>query len=190
MDMKELTKKAIGDALKELLCEKSLSKITINDIAQKAQINRQTFYYHFRDIIELVEWVTIQDSEKVLSNKDTYATWQEGFLAIFNIIKADKQFIMNIYNCVSLDILNTYLYKLVFPVIYKVVDEKARNFEIKEEDKKFIADFYKYAFVALVLEWIKGGMEENPEKIVSRVSILVEGTIDHSLENLGKKKRE
>ena len=125
-----------------------------------------------------------------MSNKDTYATWQEGFLAIFNIIKADKQFIMNIYNCVSLDILNTYLYKLVFPVIYKVVDEKARNFEIKEEDKKFIADFYKYAFVALVLEWIKGGMEENPEKIVSRVSILVEGTIDHSLENLGKKKRE
>ena len=96
---------------------------------------------------------------------------------------------MNIYNCVSLDILNTYLYKLVFPVIYKVVDEKAKNFEIKEEDKKFIADFYKYAFVALVLEWIKGGMEENPEKIVSRVSILVEGTIDHSLENLGKKKR-
>ena len=137
----------------------------------------------------MVEWVTIQDSEKVLSNKDTYATWQEGFLAIFNIIKADKQFIMNIYNCVSLDILNTYLYKLVFPVIYKVVDEKARNFEIKEEDKKFIADFYKYAFVALVLEWIKGGMEENPEKIVSRVSILVEGTIDHSLENLGKKKK-
>ncbi len=187
--MKDLTKKAIAEALKELLLEKSLSKITINDIAKKAQINRQTFYYHFRDIIELVEWVTIEDADKVLSNKTSYDSWQEGFLAIFDIIKQDKPFIMNIYNCVSLDILNTYLYKLVFPVIYKVVDEKAANFQVSEEDKIFITDFYKYAFVALVLEWIKGGMTEDPEKIVTRVSILLEGTIAHSLENLGKKIR-
>ena len=187
--MKNLTKKAIADALKELLLEKSLSKITINDIAQKANINRQTFYYHFHDIIELVEWVTIENAEKVLSNKDTYDNWQDGFLAIFNIIKADKPFIMNICHCVSLEILIQYLYKLVFPIIYKVVQEKAVDFEIKEDDKKFIADFYMYAFVAIVLEWIKDNMIEEPEKIVKRVSVLVEGTIVHSLENLGKQKK-
>ena len=186
--MKDLTKKAIVEALKELLLEKSLSKITINEITQKVGINRQTFYYHFRDIIDLVEWAAIEDSEKVLSNKDTYATWQEGFLAVFKEIKADKIFIMNIYNCTSLEIINSYLYKLVFPIIYKVVDEKAVNFQINEDDKKFIADFYKYAFVAIVLDWIKAGMEEDPEKIVNRVSILVEGTIEHSLKNLGKQK--
>ena len=96
---------------------------------------------------------------------------------------------MNICHCVSLEILIQYLYKLVFPIIYKVVQEKAVDFEIKEDDKKFIADFYMYAFVAIVLEWIKDNMIEEPEKIVKRVSVLVEGTIVHSLENLGKQKK-
>ena len=54
---KSTTKKAIAFALKDLLSEKPLDKITINDIAEKAEINRQTFYYHFQDIVDLVEWI-------------------------------------------------------------------------------------------------------------------------------------
>lgn len=44
---KATTKKAISYAFKELLLEKPLSKITINDITEKCEMNRQTFYYHF-----------------------------------------------------------------------------------------------------------------------------------------------
>ena len=47
---KSTTKKAIAFALKDLLSEKPLDKITINDIAEDCGINRMTFYYHFKDI--------------------------------------------------------------------------------------------------------------------------------------------
>ncbi len=51
------TKKAIAYTFKDLLKEKPFNKITINDIANKCDINRQTFYYHFQDIRDLIEWI-------------------------------------------------------------------------------------------------------------------------------------
>lgn len=178
------TKKAIAYSLKELLTEKPLSKITINDICENCSVNRQTFYYHFADIRDLIEYITIEDANNALKDKDTYDTWQEGFLSIFLLIKKDKIFIDNIYHSISLNVLETYLYKLVYPIIYKVVDEKSKGKEVSEDNKKFITNFYMYAFVSLVLEWIKKGMKDNPESIVKKVSSLLAGNIEHAIENL------
>ena len=180
------TKKAISYSLKELLLDKPLNKITINDICKKSSINRQTFYYHFEDIRDLVEYTTIEDANDALKNKDTYETWQEGFLSIFLLMKKDKVFINNIYHSISLDILQSYLYKLVYPIIYKVVDEKSSNKKVNEEDKKFITNFYMYSFVSLVLEWIKNDMKEDPNIIIKKVSSLLTGTIDSCIDNLKK----
>ena len=52
--MSDITKRAIGASLKNLLREKKLNKITVQDIADDCGINRQTFYYHFQDINDLV----------------------------------------------------------------------------------------------------------------------------------------
>ena len=51
------TKIALAYALKDLLKNKPLNKITVSDITDKCGINRQTFYYHFADIMELVGWL-------------------------------------------------------------------------------------------------------------------------------------
>ncbi len=135
----------------------------------------------------MIKWICIQDAA-ALKQKDSYDTWQEGFLEVFKTIEYDKPFIMNIFHCVSLDILNRYLYSLVYPVIYVVVNEKAQNYIVKEEDKEFITNFYKYAFVAVVEEWIEKDMQEKPESIVNKLSILLEGTIERALSNLGRHK--
>lgn len=115
--MSDITKRAISASLKKLLLTKSLNKITIQDITDDCGINRQTFYYHFADIYDLVEWTCIEDTEKVLKENKTYDTWQEGFLAVFVLAKKDKTFIDNIYRSVSLEMLEQYLYRLVYPLM-------------------------------------------------------------------------
>lgn len=186
--MSNFTKKAIALSLKRLLLKKNLSKITISDIAEECGINRQTFYYHFQDIYDLVEWTCIEDTEEVLKANRTYDTWQEGFLAVFELAKKDKVFIDNIYRSVSLDILQQYLYRLVSPLLKAVVEEKAKNYIVNSEDKDFVSDFYTYAFVGLFLEWVKSDMREEPKKIVGRVSTIVQGTIEQSLNTYSRKK--
>ena len=63
-----------------------------------------------------------------------------------------------------------------------MVEEQATGRNVREEDKKFIADFYKYAFVGLMLEWIRGGMKQDPEQIVGRLAVLIHGDIARALE--------
>ena len=175
------TKKAIAYTLKEVLLDKPLSKVTINDITKRCDINRQTFYYHFQDIYALVEWICVEDVNKALEEKRNYATWQEGFLSIFEAMKKDKAFIENVYHSVSHEMFTKNLYSLVFPIIYDVVKEKTIEIEMKEEDRVFITDFYKYSFVAIVLKWIEDGMVDDPNEIVNRVSSIVTGTIEHAI---------
>lgn len=67
--MSEVTKKALEQSLKNLLLKKPLTKITINDITEDCGINRMTFYYHFKDIYDLVEWSCLEDQEKRLKKR-------------------------------------------------------------------------------------------------------------------------
>lgn len=76
----QVTKRALEQSLKNLLLKKPLTKITINDIAEDCGINRMTFYYHFKDIYDLVEWSCLEDAKRALDEKKTYETWQQGFL--------------------------------------------------------------------------------------------------------------
>ncbi|MFR1342509.1 MAG: TetR family transcriptional regulator [Anaerovoracaceae bacterium] len=62
--MSQITKKAIEASLKNLLLKKPFDKITINDIAEDCGISRMTFYYHFKDIYDLVEWACEEDAKK------------------------------------------------------------------------------------------------------------------------------
>lgn len=180
------TKRAIAYAFKDLLKEKAFNKITVNDIAKECDINRQTFYYHFQDIRDLVEWTCLDEVDSILKKKDECERWEDKFLLIFEIMKDEKVFVKNIYHSVSSEILRNNLYRLVYPIIYDEIVEKSKGKNLREEDKKFITDFYKYAFVSIVLNWIDNGMNENPEEIVSKVSDLVTGTINHACLSMNK----
>ena len=178
------TKKAIAYTFKDLLKEKPFNKITVNDISNQCNINRQTFYYHFQDIPDLVEWICIDDVDHLLKKKEEYETWEDKFLIVFKIMLEEKIFVENIYHSVSREVLRTNLYRLVYPIIYDEITKKSKGKSLREEDKKFITNFYKYAFVSIVFEWIDKDMYENPEMIVLKVSHLVTGTIDHAVQSL------
>lgn len=188
--MSQTTKRALEASLKQLLLTKPLTKITINDIAQDCGINRMTFYYHFKDIYDLVEWCCIEDAAKALEGKKTYDTWQQGFLNIFRAVEENKPFIMNVYRSVSREQVEQYLYKVTYGLLIGVVEEKASDMTVREEDKKFIADFYKFAFVGIMLDWIRNDMKEDPEKIIGRLSILIQGDITRALEKYRTDRKE
>lgn len=67
--MSQITKRALASSLKLLLPQKPLNKITINDIAEKCGVSRMTFYYHFKDVYDLVEWTCEEDVARALDGK-------------------------------------------------------------------------------------------------------------------------
>ena len=73
------------------------------------------------------------------------------------------------YRSVKREQVENYLYSLTYQLIEGVVEEQSENLMVTEEQKKFIADFYKYSFVGVMLDWIKRGMKEAPEEIANMV---------------------
>lgn len=179
--MSDITKRALEVSLKRLLLQKPLTKITINDIAKDCGISRMTFYYHFKDIYDLVEWACVEDAAKALNGKKTYDTWQEGFLNIFYAVLENKPFIVNVFHSVSREQIERYLYSLVHRLILDVIEEKAQGMAVSERDKRLIAQFYEYAFVGVMLSWVEQDMKEDPAYIVDRVSTLIHGNVDRAL---------
>jgi probable dihydroxyacetone kinase regulator len=179
--MSQITKRALEESLKRMLLKKSLHKITISDITEDCGVSRMTFYYHFKDIYDLVEWSCREDAAKALNGKKTYDTWQQGFLQIFQMVLDNKPFILNVYHSVNREQLENYLYTLTYDLLIGVIEEKAAGMKVLDSDKKFIANFYKFAFVGLMLDWIKNGMREDPQKIIDRLSVLIHGDITRSL---------
>lgn len=179
--MSQMTKRALEASLKHMLLKKPLDKITINDIAEDCGINRMTFYYHFKDIYDLVEWCCVEDATRALEGKKTYDTWQQGFYQIFEAVLDNRPFILNVYHSVSREQVELYLYKLTYDLLIGVVEEKAAEMAVRDEDKRFIADFYKFAFVGLMLDWIKNDMKEDPELIIRRLAPLVHGSVVSAL---------
>ncbi len=179
--MSQVTKRALEQSLKNLLLKKPLTKITINDIADDCGINRMTFYYHFKDIYDLVEWSCLEDAKKALEEKKTHDTWQEGFLNIFEAVLANKPFIMNVYHCVDREQVEKYLKPLTDNLILGVMNEQAGNFTVREEDKEFIARVYSYVFIGIMLDWIKEDMKADPKQIVDRLAILIRDSLSEAL---------
>ncbi len=182
--MSQVTKRALEASLKHLLLEKPLNKITINDIAEDCGINRMTFYYHFKDIYDLVEWCCMEDARRALEGKKTYETWQQGFLQIFEAVQENKPFIMNVYHSVSREQVENYLYKVTYDLLEGVVEEQAQGMQVRDEDKAFIATVYKYTFVGLMLDWIKGNMKEDPKQLVDRLDQVIHGGVNAALQRL------
>ena len=182
---KSTTKIAIAYALKELLEEENFNKISVGDIATRAGINRQTFYYHFRDVYDLTEWIFLEAADKVIKDNKTHDTWQKGYLDVFLTIQKEKNFVMNIYRYAPKDLIYRYLYSVTYDLLYGVVEElvKTEKVSVREEDKAFIANFFKYSFVGIVLEWLDNDMQTDPKLIVKRVDSLIMGTMEQSLRN-------
>ena len=71
--MPGFTRQIILHTLTELMNEKPLSKITVKDIVERCGVNRNTFYYHFRDIPDAVEAMVKEELNDILKDGQPYS---------------------------------------------------------------------------------------------------------------------
>lgn len=178
----QLTKRALEESLKRLLLEKPLNKITIADITSDCGISRMTFYYHFQDIYDLVEWACEEDAARAIAGNKTADTWQTGLLDTFLALRENKPFIASIYHDMSREQVERFLVPVVSDLVKSVVDEHAARRHVREQDRDFIARFFAHALIGTVLDWIARDMRDDPQQLVQRVATIADGAIETALD--------
>ena len=170
--MSDLTKQALIASFKKLLETEPFDKITISDITNDCGLSRQTFYYHFRDIFDMIRWIYNSESLNEIGGRGGYGTWQDKIRELFDYTLNNKSLILGTFNSKCRNDLVGYYMDVSIRKISDIVEMKSDG-DIAEKDKKFIASVYAYAFVGIMVDWISDGMKESSEEMVDRVYKIV-----------------
>ena len=181
--MVNYTKNAIIQIFMKQLEFKSLDKITVKDIIEEADVNRNTFYYHFKDIYDLIDQIFEEELRKNLSEMKEETTFYEEYRKAAAFFLDHKKAIIHIENSKSRDIMHHYIEEVTEIYVEKFVRKHSQRHKISEEGIKFITYFYSSAIIANTIRWIQEGMPGYRNKFLKIVSMSFEKTIDCMIDN-------
>lgn len=177
--MSQLTKYALAQSLQKLLKERPLDKITIKDLVEDCGVNRQTFYYHFQDIYDLIAWSLNTEIDELLKSKDTQnSDLKKQLSLVFRYFEDNRQIILN-----GFDSVNHMQYE-------NIVEEYARTHLkeklalvpksafLSEEECAAILDIYSCGFSGLFLKWIELGMPQEYHVKIEYYFILLDANLE------------
>ncbi len=171
-----ITKKAIAEGMKELTRKKSFDKITVSDITQICGLNRQTFYYHFQDKFELVNWIYYNDIIMIVIEGLSYENCVDKVLQMLMKMKSEDYFYINTLKASVKNEFEEYLLKIVGELFFEIITKIAKDTKMEEDEIRFIADFYAFGMTGTIISWALRGMRESPEYIVTQLKNLIYGT--------------
>lgn len=175
--MAAFTKKAIKTTFLELLNTKTLDKITVKDIVSACEINRNTFYYYYADIYDLLEQLFQEETEKVLSEIPENSTFYGEYIRAASIVLGYRQAVIHIYNSSQRELLTQYFEDVTFAFVQRFVQKAARGHRVTEDDLQYITLFYSYAIIGNTLNWIREKMPPYREYFLKKMSDSFEATI-------------
>ena len=180
------TKEALASALRQMMTVKPIDKVTVKDIVEICGVNRQTFYYHFDDVDDLLEWVFEQDSDRVFPREVVYDRWMEDMMGYFDYLVSNSAFTLNVYNSNSRLYMLRYIKGRLGACIRSFSEIVAEGRSIERADFEFIVEFYSNIVVGLISQWMDQGMVLPREITTDKVLKVLDNSIENIMERFQK----
>ena len=156
-----ITKRALASSLKELMKTQSLTKISVGDICEKCGMNRKSFYYHFCDKYDLVNWIFDTESSEIRNRPDHIANFED----ICEYFYSDREFYRSALQITGQNSFRDYFRMQIHPVLKELVG----NLFDSEEDTEFLVTFLADGTVSTLIRWLNSSDPEPPEEMARRV---------------------
>ena len=164
----EAAKREICAALKTLMAQKPLNKISIAEIMQSCGMARQHFYYHFEDIYDAVRWMFDQEAVALLRQHEGVMLWQDGLLQLFQYLQENRAVCLCALHSISREHLKRFfqtdVHVIIQGTIQRIVEEL--NYHVSEEEVDLLTKFYVGALASMMEEWLLGNIQETPEELI------------------------
>jgi len=155
-----VTKNALANALRRQMEEEPFSKITIGEICDRCNMNRKSFYYHFKDKFDLVEWLFGSEIKNAINGKE-YADKWEYIEDICGVIHSSRKFYREIFRIKGQNSLLEKMSDLFCPIIEN---------ELTDTDNlDFCAEFLTDSLIYSIEKWACGKDVETPGEFVSKL---------------------
>lgn len=170
------TKTAIIETFWQLLEEGPYNKITVKDIVDRCQINRNTFYYHFHDIPELLEYTIKKDADLIIQTYSQFGSPFDCLAPLAEHCLQKKKALLHIYRSAQRETFVVQLERICLYVITQYIETVTAGLTLPPEDKKLLIRFYKCTLVGIFLDWLENGMGYDLLKAFERITDLLGGS--------------
>lgn len=187
--MAQLTQKAIVDAFTELLNERPFDRITVTDITSRCGISRNTFYYHYSGIYDLIDAMFRAEVDRTLGTPHDYQGWLDGFVEGTRFALENRTAVYHLYKSIDHRRLERYLYDIALAATTRLVDQVSAGKPVEEGDKKDLATFIAAAITGTIIEWLERDMRDDPSVFMANVARMFEGTLESVIDNACKTPR-
>lgn len=163
-----ITKRALAQAMKELMAEESFSKISVSDICSRCGMNRKSFYYHFQDKYDLVNWIFYTEFLTELVQKESENTW-EMLEDVCSYFYREQRFYRNAIQIQGQNSFREYFVQAMEPFMLRFLQQLFSNIQ----DYAFATTFLSDAFLASMVRWLSEGPKLTVKEYLNELRTLL-----------------
>lgn len=172
----------LAQSLKELAESRSIEKITIKEITDRAGVIRPTFYNHFQDKYELLEWIIeteLLEPIKPLLQNDMVP---QALALLFTGIEKDRKFYLKVCYLEGQNSFESIIKECARDMLMEVLTQKGKQIPYPWLSQEIIAEYHAQSLGFLVLKWLKTGMNISIQEMVDTYDYMLRNSIEDILQ--------
>lgn len=188
--IKETIDVLLAESFKELACQQPIEKITIKEITDKAGVIRPTFYNHFQDKYELLEWIIKKQILEPVRPLIFAGMTDEGLTLVFTTIQKEREFYEKAVKLEGQNSFGSIVKKCIQETLLEMLMSRQGTAERREKSKypwltpENMAEFYAQSMCFVIISWIKRGMDVAPREITDIYNYIMTTPMHEVLEDL------
>lgn len=158
----------LAESLKELSKTRPIDRITIKEITDKAGVIRPTFYNHFQDKYELLEWIVREELMEPAMPLFDNGMMREGITFIFTAMEKEKEFYQKAVRLEGQNSFKDMMMKAAKDIVLARMNVEAVRAKVKYDwlTPELIAEYYGYMACTVAVRWIESGMRVPVNELV------------------------
>lgn len=180
--MANFTKKAIQASFFKLLNERPLKQISVLDIVNDCGVSRNTFYYYFQDIPELIESIINQYFDTLIDRHPKIESIGECVDAITSLWLDNKKAVLHIYKSLNRYIFENYHWNTCEYAVTVYLDTITENIEISPDDRRILLNYMKSVCFGIVMFWLDNNLDDKIHEDMQRICEIKQGDVQSLIE--------
>ena len=167
----ETTKQELSAALKTLMSQKPLEKISIREITDLCGLRRETFYYHFADIYDLVKWMFEEEAIVLLRQHEGCSCGRKDCSSCSTISRITGPFCLCALRSIGHSHLRKFFQADIYGIVQRTVEQLSREMGCPADE--LVTQFYVIALVGTVESWLLGELDRTPEELIAFADVML-----------------
>lgn len=181
--MARRTQAIIMQAFVELLAQKPLDKITVKDVIERADVNRNTFYYYYENIPALLDALFEQELEKFVASTEKSDSFAKEYVRAYSLVRDHKRAVYHVYQSGERQSISRFLETAAELFVESFVRKAAAPYDLDENGIYYVTHFYSYAIVGMTSHWVREDMPPVDWNLPERIESSFYATVDNIIKD-------